>query len=264
MKKLQLISFSFLVAAHFSFGGKSEAIAETLDPQVNPMELQSDFMKWWTYHSNTIMLSSDFDGIDEQSNAVGKKEFLEKLGTGKYIPLRLASDSGVETYKLFLLDSSAHDGIGDTMGNESMTNLKHFNMEGMPFPDFDFIDLAGNRYNKQTTQGKILILKTWFIACKACIEEFPELNNLVQHYNKRDDLTFLSLALDTQAELEEFLKKRKFTYPVVAEQKEFIMGKLDLQIYPSHLIIDQNGSISKVVNKASEMILFLDKLAEKN
>lgn len=268
MKKLQLISISFLVAALLSCGEKPEASAdstkvETLDPKVDVGVLQADFMKWWTYYSYSISLSSDFAGIDELSNPVEKKQFLEKLATGTYIPLRLASDAGIETYKLFPLDSSAYEFIGSTMANESMTSLKHFNMEGLPFPDFDFTDLAGNRYTKKTTQGKTLILKTWFIACKACIEEFPELNELVEKYQKRDDLIFLSLALDTPAELEEFLKKRKFTYQVVPEQKEFIMGELDLQIYPSHLIIGPNGAIVKVVNKASEMILFVNELTEK-
>ena len=267
MKKNQTISILLLLATLFSCGGKPEASAgsgkaETLDPKVDVKELQSDFFNWWTYHSNSIMLSSDFVGKDELSETLGKKEFLEKLGTGKFIPLRLASESGRETYKLFPLDSSAYEHIGSTMANESMTNLKHFNMEGMPFPEFDLTDLAGNRYTNQNTQGKTLIVKTWFIACKACIEEFPELNELVKKHRKRDDLIFLSLALDTPAELEEFLKKRNFTYQVVPEQKEFIMGKLDLQIYPSHLIVDQNGSIVKVVNKASEMMLFLEKELE--
>lgn len=269
MKILQPISILFLFAALFSCGGKPEASAvsekaEILDPKVDLRELQSDFMKWWTYHSSTITLSSDFVGIDELSDSLGKKQFLEKLGTGRFIPLRLASDSGLESYKLFPLDSSAYDITGSTIANESMTNLKHFNMEGMPFPEFDFTDLAGNRYTNQSTQGKTLILKTWFIGCVACVEEFPELNELVEKYRKRDDLIFLSLALDTPAELEKFLKKRNFEYQVVPGQKDFIMGKLDLQIYPSHLIIDQNGSIAKVVNKASEMILFVDELAEKD
>ena len=265
MKIPQVFSIAILAVALFSCEGKPEKSAtsvesDTFDPKVDGMELQSDFMKWWTYYSNTISLSSDFKGKDELSNPMEKKDFLEKLGTGRYIPLRLASESGVEEYKLFPLDSSAYEIMGSTMANESNTALRHFGMEGMPFPDFDFTDLAGNQYTNQTTQGKTLILKTWFIACKACIEEFPELNELVENYKGRDDLLFLSLALDTPAELEGFLKKRKFSYQVVPEQKEFIMGKLDLQIYPSHLIIDQNGRIAKVVNKASEMILFLEKL----
>lgn len=269
MKKRQTVSLVFMLFALFSCGGKPETSAiaekaEILDPKVDLNELTSDFFKWWTYHSNSISLSSDFVGIDELSDTLGKKQYLEKLVSGKYIPLRLASDSGVEVYKLFQLDSSAYENIGSTIGNESMTNLKHFNMEGTPFPEFEFTDLVGNRYTNQTTQGKILILKTWFIGCVACVAEFPELNELVEKYRKRDDLIFLSLALDSQAELENFLKKKNFEYQVVPEQKEFIMGKLDLQIYPSHLIVDQNGTIAKVVNKASEMILFLEKeLVEK-
>ncbi len=79
-------------------------------------------------------------------------------------------------------------------------------------------------------------------------------------------MVFLSLALDSKAELESFLQKKDFEYKVVPNQKEFIEKKLNLHIYPTHLIVDKNGTIIKVVNKASEMISFLDnekKLTEK-
>ncbi|GAB3218172.1 TlpA family protein disulfide reductase [Algoriphagus aestuariicola] len=272
MKNRQTIFILFLLVALVSCGGKSKdsESPETvgiLAPNVDVKELQSDFMKWWTYHSRSISLSSDFVGFDEHSDTIGKKGFLEKLGTGKYIPLKLASDKGRDTYQLYRLDWFAHEGIGPTIENESKTNLNYFTMEGAPFPEFDFTDLVGNHYTSQNTQGKTLVLKTWFIACKPCLEEIPKLNELVGKYSNQDDLMFISLALDSQAELEKFLKKKNFDYQVVASQEELIKEKLELQLYPTHLIVDQNGSISKVFNKASDMILFLEdqiKLAEKN
>ena len=272
MRTHQPLFILVLLAVLFSCGGKSEDSAVTdkaasLDPRVDVKALQTDFMKWWTYHSRTISLSSDFVGMDELSDTLGEKQFLEKLGTGKYIPVRLASDKGLETYQLFKLDWPAHKDIAPTIENESMTILKHFNLEGTAFPEFDLTDLAGNHYTNQNTKGKTLILKTWFIACKPCVEEMPMLNELVGKYSTRDDLVFISLALDSQAELEEFLKKRDFDYQVVASQKELIQGKLDLQLYPTHLIINQDGSIAKVVTKASEMISYLEgetEMAENN
>ena len=130
-------------------------------------------------------------------------------------------------------------------------------MEGSQLPNFEFTDLNENTYTAENTKGKTLILKTWFINCKACVAEFPELNELVENYKNNNELIFLSLALDKKKELEKFLQKKDFKYQVIPNQREFIDKKLNLQVYPSHIIVDKNGTILKVVNNASEMIAYL-------
>jgi thiol-disulfide isomerase/thioredoxin len=142
-----------------------------------------------------------------------------------------------------------------------MNRLQSFNlfkMEGLPLTEFNFTDLNGNKYTNENTKGKTIILKTWFINCKACVAEFPELNEFVEKYKQRNDMIFVSLALDSKAELENFLQKNDFEYQVVPNQKEFIDKKLNLQMFPTHIIVDKIGTILKIVNKASEMISFLE------
>ncbi|QNK78329.1 TlpA family protein disulfide reductase [Winogradskyella sp. PAMC22761] len=262
MKKHQIITILLLFFV-FSCKDKPEKTQlseqlENLEPKINLNELETDFMKWWTYHSNNISLSLNFTSLNERSDTIEKKQFLEKLITSKFIPVKLKSNEGFETYKLFKLDSSANKSIGSTIKNESLTKLKHYKMEGLPFSEFDFTDLNGNLYTNENTKGKTIILKTWFINCKACVAEFPELNELVEKHKKRNDIIFVSLALDTKSELESFLHKKDFEYKVVPNQRDFIKKKLNLQIYPTHIIVDRNGIILKVVNKASEMIEFLE------
>lgn len=263
MKKHQIITILVLSIYVFSCKEKSEKTelskqVENLEPKINLTELGMDFMKWWTYHSNNISLSSNFTSLNEKSDTIEKKQFLEKLITSNYIPVRLNSNDGLETYKLFKLDSSANKSIGSTVKSESLTILKHSKMEGLPFPEFDLTDLNGNLYTNENTKGKTLILKTWFINCKACVAEFPDLNELVNKYKLKNDIIFVSLALDSKSELESFLQKKGFEYKVVPNQRDFIEKKLNLQIYPTHIIVDRNGIILKVVNKASEMIEFFE------
>ncbi|WP_346864354.1 TlpA disulfide reductase family protein [uncultured Draconibacterium sp.] len=263
MKKLQLITILLLSIFVFSCNERSKKTqlsekAETLEPEVNINELTSDFKKWWTYYSYNISLSSDFTGLNEQSDTIDKKQFLQKLITGNYIPLKIKSDDKTESYKLYQLDSIADKGIGTTIKNESTSIYGLYEMEGTPIPQFNFTDLEGNSYTNENTKGKTIILKTWFIHCGACVAEFPELNEFVEKYKDRNDIIFLSLALDSKSELEEFLQQREFDYKVVPDQKEFIFKKLYLNAFPTHLVVDENGTILKVVNHASEMIAFLE------
>lgn len=230
---------------------------EILEPNIDFNELEADFTKWWTYYSYNISLSSNFTGLNEKSDTITKSQFLEKLIKGNYIPLKIKSNTEIKTYKLFKLDSNANKSIRKTTKNESLTNLKYLKIEGQKFPKFEFVDLNGNYYTNENTKEKTIILKTWFINCKACVAEFPELNEFVKKHKQRNDIIFVSLALDTKSELESFLQKKDFVYKVVPNQKEFI-EKLNLQIYPTHIIVDKNGIITKVVNKASEMIVFFE------
>jgi len=263
MKELQLITILLLSIFAFSCNENSQKTqlsekAETIEPKVNIGELTSDFSKWWTYYAYNISLSSDFTGLDEQSDTISKKQFLETLTTGNYIPLKIKSDDKIETYKLYLLDSIADQGIGGTIKNVSTRIYGLYEMEGTPLPEFSFTDLEGNSYTNENTKGKTIILKTWFIHCQACVAEFQELNEFVEKYKDRNDIIFLSLALDTKSELEQFLQQKEFDYKVVPNQKEFIFNKLHLNSFPIHLVVDKNGTILKVVNKASEMIAFFE------
>lgn len=261
MKKLNLLTVLVLSLSIFSCkestekAQPSEKIA-TLEPNVDVKEIQSNYKDWWTYHSYNISLTSNFTALNSELDTIGKKKFLEQLTTGDYIPLSLSDETN--TYKLYKLDSLGDNGISSTIKDASLRSLKYFNMEGMPFPEFDFTDLNGNNYTNENTKGKTVILKTWFINCKACIAEFPELNEFVEKHEQNEDVIFVSLAKDQKPELEKFLQKKEFKYQVIPEQTEFTVDKLNLRVDPTHVIIDKTGIIKKVVNDASEMISYYE------
>jgi cytochrome oxidase Cu insertion factor (SCO1/SenC/PrrC family) len=94
-------------------------------------------------------------------------------------------------------------------------------MEGTKMSEFNFIDLNGKNYDKSSTKGKIVVLKCWFIHCVACVKEFPELNKLVDENKNRNDILFISLAMDSKQDLIKFLKTKEFKYNVIPEMKSY-------------------------------------------
>ncbi|MCK9414126.1 MAG: TlpA family protein disulfide reductase [Prolixibacteraceae bacterium] len=223
-------------------------------PDVNFKDIEKNFMQWWTYQSNNIVLSSNFIAIDDSSKIISKGEFLKKLTSGDFIPLKLISEDSISRYKLFKLDQTSDADIRSTIKNTSYSEYLHFKMEGKNFPKFNFKDINGIEFNNENTKGKIVIVKCWFIACHACVAEFPELNELVLKYPNRNDILFISLALDSKEKLNQFLSQKKFNYAVVSDQEQFINNELGIRSYPTHLIVDRSGKIIKVVSRAGEMI----------
>ncbi|HZK92937.1 MAG TPA: TlpA disulfide reductase family protein [Prolixibacteraceae bacterium] len=221
------------------------------DPTVNVENLQKDFTKWWSYYNQQINLSSEFTAIDHSSNEIGKERFLNELTTGKYIPVELISNDTSKTiYKLFPINQQSAKDIATAIKNASVVEYEHFKMEGQKFPGFSFTDLNGRSYTNENTIGKVVVLKCWYINCVACVAEFPELNELVNQYKNRDDIVFVSLAFNDKEDLKAFLLKKPFNYATVPDQKSYLKDTLKVHMYPTHFIIDRNGIIIKVVNKA--------------
>lgn len=166
-----------------SKGGIHTSLAE------KPEDILKDYRTWYCYTYYNINLSKDFIGLDKDSNAKEKDAFLKLLVTGNYVPVKIYEKENLPYYKLYTLNSNDMDirrGIRQIAKNE----LMNYNMEGKELPAYNLEDLHGRIYNKVNTNGKIIVLKCWFIHCVACVKEFPELNRLVNEYKDRKDILF--------------------------------------------------------------------------
>lgn len=222
-------------------------------PGVQTDSLKTDYQAWWAYHYDSINLSSEFLPIDAQSKTITKAAFLEQLTTGKYIPLRLHHSGTTEQYQLHPLDSTWNEYVSSTISAVSQVNFDTFKKEGEPFPEFDFRDLEGNSINASTVKDKYLLIKCWFIACKPCIAEMPELNEFKKKYEQRGDVEFVSLAIDDAEPLRKFLTKREFNYSVIPQQGDFMADEVGVNTYPTHIIVGKDGLIKKWVNRFSHL-----------
>ena len=56
-------------------------------------------------------------------------------------------------------------------------------IDGSTLTELSFEDINGKNYNLNSLKGKIIVLNFWFIQCKPCVEEFPDLNKLKKEFN---------------------------------------------------------------------------------
>ncbi len=112
----------------------------------------------------------------------------------------------------------------------------------MAAPAFSVTSLEGKQYDLASLRGKVIVLNFWFLGCPPCIAEVPELNKLVAEF-KDKNVVFLALALDDEKALRSFLKEKEFKYQVVPNASDIIMGKYEVSIFPTHIILDAEGNI---------------------
>jgi len=227
-----------------------------------PDIILKDFTTWYNYTYDNVRLSQNFIGLDVDSVEIDKTTFLNKLITENVVAFKTRLLQGEPVYKLYTLNSSDKS-IKSTIKQLASIEMKNYKMEGKQLREFNFTDLNGNNYTTVSTKGKVLVLKCWFIHCVACVREFPECNKLVDENANRKDILFISLASDSKKDLTKFLKTKQFKYAAIPETDNYMTAKLNIDEYPTHLLIDKTGKIIKVVNSIEELAPFLKKETEK-
>jgi thiol-disulfide isomerase/thioredoxin len=221
-------------------------------PKIPAGDILKDFNNFWSYYNKYVKFSDDFVGIDTTSKIIDRKEFFRKLSTGMYLPLKIVKGK-LQMYQLYKLDTLANNDIFSTLKQMGQEQYKYCKMENSPLPKFDFIDLSGNLYNSESTKGKIVIIKCWFIKCQKCEEEQPALNNLITKNKNRSDIVFLSLAYDSENDLKKFISKTTFNCIVIPNQKYYLQNILDIDVSPTYIIINKKGMIKRIVKSYDEM-----------
>lgn len=256
--KLRLLMFciAFFLGSSCS-QKKIKSINGASDTQNLIILSDGDFLNWWKFHSQNIRLSSNFIPVDVNSSVIDKRTFLTKLKSGAYLPYRLYLNENRRVYKLFKVGKNANLQIQATIKNEANIALNNLNFEGKKFPNIVDKSINGRNSKLNNRVGKIVLFKTWFIGCTACIKEFPKLNEIVENEKNNDKILFISLALDNRERLKKILKKRPFKYEVIPEQERLI-SELNLNIFPTHIVVNERNIIIKVCNNLEDLSLFLN------
>jgi len=249
-----VISFSFLCLA-------KTAAQPPGKPVVAPETALKNMAAFMDYYNAHLYLSEDFAAYDVSGHTIGKGELLKAVATGNYLPLRLTSKNNKLSYQLYKLSKNADGDVRSMLKQTGLTFYGCYQMEGKPFPSFHYVDLNGNTYTTENTRGKIVVVKAWFISCKPCVAEMPELNKLTEQYKNRKDIVFVSIAWDSKKALEAFEKRIGFKYAIVPVKASYIEKDLHAAGYPVHWVINKKGIVVKMTYDANEMIPALRKEA---
>lgn len=217
---------------------------DNLGTPIIPKEtIVKDFKSFWNYYSRYVELYDDFSALDEKGEKISRTTLLQEMTKGQTFPLLVHGAEPGRHYQLSKIPPQADANISTYMKDFAQTQLVFCEMEGKTLPDFTFVDLKGNKYTSANTKDKLLVLKCWFVNCVPCVQEMPELNELVEEYKNRNDILFIGLALDSKQALEQFLEKTTFDYHIIPNQKGYINDKLHVSAYPTHFLINKKGEL---------------------
>ena len=242
MKKNLLFISLFLCLQLHAFS-QSETIS-SLQDKAN--KLSKNFMDWLVYEAENIFLYSTYDTYNADLTSIDKKTFLTALSSGKFIPIRLENKSTLSYATIPVTDSIDTD-VKTTIQTRSTLCLKYTQMEGITLPAFELYDIQGKQYSNENIKGKFVVINCWYISCAPCVKEIPELNELVKKHKKREDILFLAIGFDDKNETIDFNKQRKFNYNLIYNGESYLRYIVGIESYPTHIVIQPDGTIAKIV-----------------
>ncbi|MFM7644848.1 MAG: TlpA family protein disulfide reductase [Sphingomonadales bacterium] len=207
------------------FNGLKKAEPGDIDPG-QPMMLNP---------SETPMYKEDYSLVEQS-------EFMTIMMSNNYIPEPYIDSNKV--VKVFVLRKATE--FEKKQMNEMQNKMANPSpLVGKKAFDFNVTDIFGNKYSLKELKGKVIVMNFWFVECKPCIMEMPELNKLVEKYRNKD-VVFLGFATNDKQKIESFLKNKTFNYNIIAESKK-IADLYEVNSFPTHIVIDKNSTIAYYV-----------------
>ena len=180
---------------------------------------------------------------DSSNKKLRPEEAEEKFKSGVYKVEAFVNDNDV--FKLAYLTKFTQEELQEMMETyQNQSTSFDAALKGKPLPDFVFKDILGNTYTPEDIKGKVVVINFWFINCAPCVEEMPELNKLVKEYENNKDVLFLALTLDEKGSmLNKFLETNVFNYNIIPDSQDYIMNKLQVNSFPTHIVLDKNSNV---------------------
>ncbi len=170
-------------------------------------------------------------------------DFMQAMMSGDFIPEPYIDST--KTIKAFVLRKATmleKERIQKMQPNMQNTTAEGKALIGKGAKPFSATDITGSAYSLEMLKGKVIVMNFWFVECKPCVMEIPELNTLVERY-KSKDVVFLGFATNDKPSLENFLTRKPFLYHLIADSRE-IAHQYDVDAFPTHVIIDRESNIA--------------------
>lgn len=190
------------------------------------------------------------DGIStpvytENLTLIEGDDFMKVMSNGDYFP-EVYIDSNKEV-KAFVLRKATELEKSKMMRMETNSDMpEKSDLMGKQALPFSVTDINGKYYSLESLKGKVIVINFWFVECKPCVMEIPELNKLVEKYENKN-VVFLGLAINEKDKIDKFLKTNQYKYNIVPAAKD-VVGTYGVTSFPMHMVIDKNSIITFAVN----------------
>ncbi|WP_010301203.1 thiol-disulfide oxidoreductase ResA [Kurthia senegalensis] len=114
-------------------------------------------------------------------------------------------------------------------------------------PDFELVDLNGERHHLKEYKGTGVILNFWGTWCPPCKREMPAFNKQYAAYQD-SGVEILSINIaQSELEVSQFIEEYQLKFPVMIDTKKSVMRAYGVDPLPTTIGISKTGEITEIV-----------------
>jgi tetratricopeptide (TPR) repeat protein/thiol-disulfide isomerase/thioredoxin len=135
---------------------------------------------------------------------------------------------------------------------------------GRAAPEFRLKDLKGNDVSLTEFKGKVVLVDFWGSWCPPCRQEMPDFEKIHRELSSKDVVVLTLDVNEPQDTVVEFVKKEKYTFPVLITEGTDVVARYSVNAYPTTFAIDKSGRIADVlqgggIDNESRLLAVIDK-----
>lgn len=118
-------------------------------------------------------------------------------------------------------------------------------------PDFELVDLEGNKHRLSDYRGEGVFLNFWGTWCPPCKREMPHMEKVHKELDG-DGVNILTINIkDTLTAVENFRTsfEDELTFPIMRDTTESVKEIYNFKPLPTTFIIDANGKIKEIISR---------------
>ena len=116
-------------------------------------------------------------------------------------------------------------------------------------PDFELVDLEGNKHRLSDYRGEGVFLNFWGSWCGPCKTEMPYMENQYKEFEGKG-VHILAINLkDTRLKAETFRDQYGLTFPIARDPDESVRQVYNVLPLPTTILINEDGIIKDIITR---------------
>lgn len=116
---------------------------------------------------------------------------------------------------------------------------------GSAAPDFQAVDMEGEKVALSDYRGKVVVLNFWASWCGPCVNEMPLIDRVRQANVPEAEVLYINVG-ESKGTVREFLALHKFNFPALIDATGKLAGLYKVTGLPVTYVLDPDGDIARV------------------